>query len=109
MRPAIRSAACVLAAATLAIVEPIVAAGLLSDQLITTKVGTKLQFNKQLWRTGIQVETKDGVVTLSGNVASKQHIAEAGRLAASVGGVKSVRNQLRVGPPEFPVGNAPPP
>jgi hyperosmotically inducible protein len=76
------------------------------DQAITMKVATKLQFNKQLWRTGIQVETKDGVVTLSGNVESKELIAEAARLTAAVDGVKSVRNQLRVGPQQTAVDNA---
>lgn len=77
------------------------------DHALTMKVASKLQFNKQLWRTGIQVEAKDGVVTLSGNVASKELIAEAVRLAASVEGVKSVRNQLRVGPQTATDGSTP--
>jgi serine/threonine protein kinase len=74
--------------------------GFWRDQGITTKVAGKLHFNRKLWRTGIQVETKQGVVTLRGNVPSRQLIAEAVSIAGGVPGVRAVRNELRIGAPE---------
>ncbi len=75
--------------------------GFWRDQGITTKVAGKLQFNRKLWRTGIQIEVKDGVVTLRGNVPSQELIDEAVRITREVYGVRGVRNELRVGQPEF--------
>jgi serine/threonine-protein kinase len=75
--------------------------GFWRDQGITTKVAGKLQFNRRLWRTGIQVETKAGVVTLRGQVPSQDLIDEAVRLAREVYGVRAVRNELRIGQPDF--------
>jgi osmotically-inducible protein OsmY len=40
----------------------------------------------------------NGVVTLRGTVPEQEDIAEAGRIAAAVAGVKAVRNELKVGP-----------
>jgi len=75
--------------------------GFWRDQGINTKVASKLQFNRKLWRTGIQVETKDGVVTLRGNVATQELITEAVSIASGVAGVRSVRNELRIGAPDY--------
>jgi hypothetical protein len=75
--------------------------GFWRDQGITTKVAGKLQFNRRLWRTGIQVETKAGVVTLRGQVPSQDLIDEAVRLAREVYGVRAVRNELKIGQPDF--------
>jgi serine/threonine-protein kinase len=71
------------------------------DQGITTKVAGKLQFNRKLWRTGIQIETKEGVVTLRGNVPSQDIIDEAVRITREVYGVRAVRNELKIGQPDF--------
>jgi serine/threonine-protein kinase len=71
------------------------------DQGITTKVAGKLQFNRRLWRTGIQIETKEGVVTLRGNVPSQELIDEAVRITREVYGVRAVRNELKIGQPDY--------
>jgi serine/threonine-protein kinase len=71
------------------------------DQGITTKVAGKLHFNRRLWRTGIVVETREGVVTLRGNVPSQDLIDEAVRITRDVYGVRAVRNELRIGPPDY--------
>jgi osmotically-inducible protein OsmY len=44
----------------------------------------------------INVETFKGEVQLSGFVDSAQHVNKAGEVARSVGGVKSVKNNLIV-------------
>jgi hypothetical protein len=73
--------------------------GFWSDQGLTLRVQSKLQFSR-MWdsNSGIVVAVRNGVVTLTGTVPERGDIAEAGRLAASVAGVKSVRNELKVGP-----------
>lgn len=70
------------------------------DEGLTLKVASKLQFNKTLLREKIHVKAVGGIVSLSGNVSSKDHIALAGKLAAEVQGVQCVNNFLKVGPPE---------
>ncbi len=74
--------------------------GFWSDQQVTLRVQSKLQFNRSMWssNSGIVVAVRDGVVTLRGTVPVQQDIAEAGRIAAAVVGVKAVRNELKVGP-----------
>jgi serine/threonine-protein kinase len=80
--------------------------GFWRDQGINTKVAAKLHFNRKLWRSGIQVETRDGVVTLRGNVPSQALIAEAVSIASGVAGVRSVRSELRIGSPDLSAPNA---
>ncbi len=75
--------------------------GFWRDQGITTKVAAKLQFNRKLWRAGIQVEPKEGVVTLRGNVPTQELIDEAVRITREVYGVRAVRSELRIGQPDF--------
>lgn len=68
----------------------------IDDSTITTKVKAKL-FNDPVtsgWQ--ISVRTDRGVVYLTGVVSSAKEKARAGELAASVAGVKSVRNELTV-------------
>jgi osmotically-inducible protein OsmY len=62
------------------------------------KVASKLQFNRQLWNAGIQVETNAGIVTLRGMVPSKALSDEAEKIAAAVYGVHGVKNEIKVGP-----------
>jgi osmotically-inducible protein OsmY len=45
---------------------------------------------------GIVVAVRNGVVTLTGTVPTPEDVAEAERLAATVAGVRAVRNQLKV-------------
>lgn len=69
------------------------------DEWISNKVAVKLQFSKALLREKIDVKTSGGVVTLSGNVSTKDKIALAVKLARQVSGVRSVTSYLQVGPP----------
>jgi serine/threonine-protein kinase len=73
--------------------------GFWSDQGITLRIQSRLQFSR-MWdsNSGIVVAVRNGVVTLTGTVPEREDIAEAGRIAASVAGVKGVRNELKVGP-----------
>lgn len=71
-------------------------AGVASDATITAKVKSKFVADDQLKAHEINVDTKDGVVTLRGSVqdpASKDH---ATQVAREVEGVTSVDNQLVV-------------
>jgi osmotically-inducible protein OsmY len=64
------------------------------DSVITTKVKTQLANDDFLKSFQISVETYKGVVQLSGFVNSQQAVDRAGQIARSVGGVKSVKNNL---------------
>ena len=73
----------------------------LSDTLITAQIKGLLLKNKLVKGSGarflpIHVETKDGVVYLSGQLASTAQIKNALQLANSVDGVKSVKNGLTI-------------
>lgn len=64
---------------------------------LTTKVKTALASDAGLsTMTSIDVDSKDGVVTLKGKVDSADMKKKAGEIAKKVGGVKSVKNQLKV-------------
>jgi hyperosmotically inducible periplasmic protein len=73
--------------------EPAVIA---SDSRITATVKSKLIGDKYVDGFRIGVETWEGVVTLHGEVGSSIPREQAERLAASVDGVKSVRNEIRI-------------
>jgi hyperosmotically inducible protein len=68
-----------------------------SDAWITTKIKTKITADPQLNPFGIDVDTLDGVVTLSGRVESEEDRLEAETLALDTEGVVSVDNRLEVG------------
>jgi len=68
----------------------------LADSAITTKVKTALLTTKGIPSFSISVETYEGHVQLSGQVENREQIAQAGKVAAEVSGVRSVRNDLRV-------------
>ena len=61
-----------------------------ADAWITTKVKTEFGTTKGIPATDISVSTNDGVVMLSGTVASAKEKARAVRVAKKVKGVKSV-------------------
>jgi osmotically-inducible protein OsmY len=44
------------------------------------------------------VAARNGVVTLTGTVPAQEDVTEAARIASAVDGVRSVRNELKVGP-----------
>jgi osmotically-inducible protein OsmY len=62
----------------------------ISDTWITTKVKSTLMYSSNVKGSDISVSTKDGVVTLSGKVASGAEHALAVELAKNVRGVRSV-------------------
>lgn len=66
------------------------------DAVITTKVKAAIVKEDSLKVSEINVETFKGVVQLSGFVSSQADIATAVRVASGVGGVKSVKNDMRL-------------
>jgi len=67
------------------------------DVAITTKIKAKLAGDALLNTFNIDVDTNDGVVTLSGRVATAEARETAERIARETQGVKAVHNDLRVG------------
>jgi hyperosmotically inducible protein len=68
----------------------------LSDTEITTKIKAKITGDGDLSPFNINVDTKEGVVTLRGTVKSMESKQEAERIARETSGVKSVENMLQV-------------
>ena len=66
------------------------------DSVITTKVKAAIFNDPSLKVFQINVETFKGEVQLSGSVDSAQSVKKAGEVSRSVGGVKSVKNNLIV-------------
>ncbi len=66
------------------------------DEWITTKVQSKFLIDDALQGSGVEVKTSNGVVTLSGTVASKEAKDSAVQLARDTEGVKNVRDRLTV-------------
>lgn len=65
-----------------------------SDMGITAKVNAALVADDQLKATRINVDTRDGQVTLSGQAPDAASRERATMLAAAVEGVRQVNNQL---------------
>jgi hyperosmotically inducible protein len=70
----------------------------ISDGWITTKVSSKFVGDDVVKERHIDVDTKDGVVTLKGTVASKLEHDRAEQIARETDGVKRVDNNLMVNP-----------
>lgn len=68
----------------------------IDDAAITTKVKAAIVDRPTLKLLDIHVETLKGVVHLWGTVSSRSTIEEAGDVARSVAGAKSVRNDMRL-------------
>jgi len=66
------------------------------DSVITTKIKSLLAEDDFLRSFQIGVETRKGIVQLSGFVNSKQAVDKAGQIARGVKGVTSVKNDLIV-------------
>jgi len=66
------------------------------DTVITTKVKTAILNEPTLKSAEINVETFKGVVQLSGFVSSQAAESKAIEVARTVGGVKSVKNDMRL-------------
>ena len=67
-----------------------------NDFSIFTQARGALNGDPELKTANIIVEVKEGVVTLSGGLASAAQKAKAEQLVRAVSGVKDVKNQLRV-------------
>jgi osmotically-inducible protein OsmY len=67
-----------------------------SDDQIYDLVRRKLADDVVVKGAGMEVEVKDGVVTLKGKVEYDQQKEKAGKLTRKVSGVKQVDNQLVV-------------
>ena len=68
----------------------------IDDSVITTKIKTQLANDDFLKSFQISVESRKGIVQLSGFVDSQNAVDKAGQIARGVDGVKSVRNDLIV-------------
>ena len=67
-----------------------------ADATLTTKVKTKLLADERVGGLKIDVDSKDGVVTLTGTVATATEKNAAVALAKGTDGVKSVVDKLKV-------------
>ena len=68
------------------------------DAMITGKVKTALIADTDVKALKIDVDTKNGVVSLTGTADSAAHSDKATSVARGIDGVKSVDNQLTVKP-----------
>ena len=68
------------------------------DAMITGKVKTALIADPDVKALKIDVDTKDGVVSLTGSADSAAHSDKAATVARGIDGVKSVDNRLTVKP-----------
>ena len=73
-----------------------------TDPGVTTAVKAKLAMDETVKAYKIDVDTKDGVVTLSGTVDTAEAKTRAVEVARTTKGVTSVQDQLAVGPPAVP-------
>ena len=74
------------------------AAQSMTDAGITTKINAALVADDKLKALQIDVDTRDGMVTLSGKAPDATSRERATTLATAVEGVKHVNNQLVVAP-----------
>jgi len=72
------------------------AGNMVGDAGITTAVKTKMLADTTVSGLKIDVDTKDGVVILIGNVASAAEKRRALEIARETNGVKSVRDELKI-------------
>ena len=65
-----------------------------SDDSLHDLVMRKLADDADVKGGGLDIDVKDGVVTLRGKLESEKQIQKAERLAKKVGGVKKVVNEI---------------
>jgi hypothetical protein len=80
-----------------------------ADVALAGKVKTALMTRKGLEGSQIDVEAKDGVVTLKGDVATRDQAEVAEQVAQGTDGVTSVSNQLMLRVPVKPRTEVPSP
>jgi len=84
--------ACLLAGLVLAADKPV------SDDVIVDQVRVKLAADAVVKGGGLGVDSKAGVVTLSGVVATSKQKDRAAKVASKVRGVKQVVNNIALAP-----------
>jgi osmotically-inducible protein OsmY len=88
----------------LAICQPVLAQKN-SDDEIYDRVRQRLAANRDVKGGAIEVDVKDGVVTLSGKVTERRQKTKAEQVTRKTKGVKKVINQLQV---EIPAARSAP-
>src|SRR6202048_4378443 len=84
-------------------------AAVVKDSVLTTKAKAQLLRNEETKDSTIHVSTHRGVVTLSGQVDSKEKAEQAQEVVAQIDGVKNIRNELIYpGSATGPAPSAPP-
>jgi hyperosmotically inducible periplasmic protein len=79
------------------------------DSVLTTKAKAQLMSNEETKDSTIHVSTHRGVVTLTGEVDSKEKAEQAQEVVAQIDGVKNIRNELIYpGSAAGPAPSAPP-
>jgi hyperosmotically inducible protein len=73
---------------------------LISDATVATRIEMRLLWNDATSGLDIDVDTREGVATLSGAVSSEEERRVAERIARRTDGVREVKNKLRVAPEE---------
>src|SRR5258708_10871860 len=71
-------------------------ATVVADASVTTAVKTRLMKDKVARAVSIDVDTKEGVVTIAGTVPTEADRLRIGRLVQKTTGVKSIVNNLTV-------------
>jgi hyperosmotically inducible protein len=71
----------------------------MGDTWITTKVKADLLVSEDVPGSAIEVDTKNGVVTLTGTVESKAEADKAIDVAKGIKGVTDVKSKLKIGSP----------
>ena len=69
----------------------------ISDDLIYDNVKRKLATDSNIKGGGLDIDVKQGVVTLKGKVEYEKQKVKAERVAKKVRGVKSVVNEITIG------------
>jgi osmotically-inducible protein OsmY len=87
-------------AAVLLVLALVVPALRADDDLIFDRVRQKLNSDPDVKGSKLNIDVKDGVVTLKGSVSNDKYKAKAEKLTRKVSGVKDVVNQLTVDVPK---------
>lgn len=66
------------------------------DSWITTKVKSQMVADKEVKAHNINVDTNQGVVTLTGTAESWEESNKAAQIARDIKGVRSVENDIQV-------------
>jgi osmotically-inducible protein OsmY len=96
MKPTYRVALLVIAVALLVAVGPVLASAAGTDERIESAANQSYVFKTYLKDDDVNIESRDGVATLTGTVAEESHKSLAQDTVANLPGVKSVENKLEV-------------